>query len=314
MTTGNLPSIAVVIPCWNAEKWIRRAVQSVIDQNYPNLEVIVIDDGSTDGSLEVIRSFGDKIRCETGPNRGGCAARNRGAKLSSSRYLLFLDADDYLEGPLIYSQGIASLEADSDICFGPSVLEFPDKSRQTRPKPDIRRRREDLLSSFLGSDWVPPHSVLWKKSFFNNIGGWNIKIRQNQDGELLSRAILHRPIFASSCSGLAIYVQHRSKLRISAQVSSAALESHLEYLMELATRIEGTEFAAARSSIARAAYELASNCFYQRQNEIGRRALRLARVCGFEAHIGSFLHRTLCRIAGLELKQRLSRMLHEIKK
>jgi glycosyltransferase involved in cell wall biosynthesis len=311
MTTGNPPSVAVVIPCWNAERWIERAVQSVIDQNYSNLEIIVIDDGSTDGSLEVIRSFGGRICCETGPNRGACAARNRGAKLSSSQYLLFLDADDYLEGPLIYSQGIASLDADSDICFGPSALEFPDKSRQTRPKPDLKRRPEDLLSSIIGAGWVPPHSVLWKKRFFDSIGGWDIKIRQDQDGELLSRAILQRPVLSESCSGLAIYVQHDSEQRVSAQVDQATLNSHLEYLTDLAARIEETEFAVARRSIGRRAYELASHSFYHRQVKTGRRALALARACGFEGHIGSFLHRTLCATVGLELKQGLSRTLHK---
>jgi glycosyltransferase involved in cell wall biosynthesis len=313
MTTGNPPSVAVVIPCWNAERWIGRAVQSVIDQNYSNLEIIVIDDGSTDGSLEVIRSFGDKICYETGPNCGACAARNRGAKISSSQYFLFLDADDYLEGPLIYSQVISSLEADSDICFGQNALELPDKSREIRSKPDIKRRPEDLLSSILGAGWVPVHSVLWKKKFFYDIGGWAIKIRQNQDGELLSRAILQRPIFSESSSGWAIYVQHESEQRVSAQVDQATLNSHLEYFTDLAARIEETEFAVARKSIARAAYGLASKSFYYRQVKTGRRALTLARACGFEGHTGNFLHRALCTIVGLDLKQRLSRTLHKIR-
>ena len=83
------PSISVIIPCWNAEKWIARAIQSVLDQDYPNKEIIVIDDGSTDGSLEIIKSFGDKIRWETGPNRGACAARNTGLAIRLQNSLCF---------------------------------------------------------------------------------------------------------------------------------------------------------------------------------------------------------------------------------
>ena len=71
------PLISIVIPCYNAERYVGEAIRSALSQTYPNVEIIVIDDGSTDGSLDVIRSFGGAIRWETGPNRGGCAARNR---------------------------------------------------------------------------------------------------------------------------------------------------------------------------------------------------------------------------------------------
>jgi glycosyltransferase involved in cell wall biosynthesis len=61
---------------YNAERWIAEAIQSCLDQTYRPIEIIVIDDGSTDGSLEIIQSFGDAVRWETGPNWGGNAARN----------------------------------------------------------------------------------------------------------------------------------------------------------------------------------------------------------------------------------------------
>src|SRR5262249_22564429 len=87
------PSISVVIPCWNAERWISRAIKSVLGQDYPNLEIIVIDDGSTDNSLEIVKSFGDKVRWWTGPNRGACVARNTGLAMADCTYVMFLDAD-----------------------------------------------------------------------------------------------------------------------------------------------------------------------------------------------------------------------------
>ena len=91
-----LPLVSIVIPCYKAELWIGEAIRSALNQSYSPVEVIVVDDGSTDRSLEVIKSFGDKIRWETGPNRGGDCARNCGLALSTGEYIQFLDADDYL--------------------------------------------------------------------------------------------------------------------------------------------------------------------------------------------------------------------------
>ena len=63
MTQHN-PLVSIVIPCWNAEGYVGEAIESAVAQTYANVEVIAIDDGSTDGSLEVIRSFGDRVRWE----------------------------------------------------------------------------------------------------------------------------------------------------------------------------------------------------------------------------------------------------------
>ncbi|MGE0375463.1 MAG: glycosyltransferase family 2 protein [Planctomycetaceae bacterium] len=92
----NQPLVSIVIPCYNARQYVGEAIESALTQTYPHREVIVIDDGSTDGSVDVLRAFGNQIRWETGPNRGACAARNRGIELSLGKFIQFLDADDLL--------------------------------------------------------------------------------------------------------------------------------------------------------------------------------------------------------------------------
>lgn len=88
--------VSILIPCWNAARWVRQAIESALAQTWVSKEIIVADDGSSDGSLEIVKSFGDKIRWETGPNRGGNAARNRLTGLAKGEWLQYLDADDYL--------------------------------------------------------------------------------------------------------------------------------------------------------------------------------------------------------------------------
>ena len=92
-----LPLVSILIPAYNAERWIGDTLKSVVDQTWPNKEIIVVDDGSTDGSQEILRQYGEAFRLiclET--NQGACAARNRGAALAKGTYLVFLDGDDVL--------------------------------------------------------------------------------------------------------------------------------------------------------------------------------------------------------------------------
>lgn len=90
------PLVSIIIPCYNTEKFVSEAIESALNQTYPNVEVIVVDDGSTDRSVEVIQSFGDRIRFEQINRQGACVARNRGLKLSQGEFIQFLDADDIL--------------------------------------------------------------------------------------------------------------------------------------------------------------------------------------------------------------------------
>jgi glycosyltransferase involved in cell wall biosynthesis len=88
------PCVSVVIPVFNGEQYLADAIQSVRDQTYQNFEVIVVDDGSTDGSAEVAQRFGEAIRYVHQANGGVCKARNTGIALAQGTYIAFLDQDD----------------------------------------------------------------------------------------------------------------------------------------------------------------------------------------------------------------------------
>ena len=95
------PLVSIIIPCYNAEAYVAEAIESALGQAYERTEVIVIDDGSTDGSQEVIRSFGDRVMWRKQENQGAPVARNHGLALTHGFYVKFLDADDVLlEGAL----------------------------------------------------------------------------------------------------------------------------------------------------------------------------------------------------------------------
>jgi len=94
--TASLPLVSVIIPCWNAEKYVLTAVLSALSQTYPNVEIVVVDDGSKDGSVKALDRVRDRIKLVSTENRGAHAARNAGLELSSGAFIKFLDADDFL--------------------------------------------------------------------------------------------------------------------------------------------------------------------------------------------------------------------------
>ena len=124
------PLVSIIIPCYNAESYVADAIGSALAQTYQRVEVIAVDDGSTDGTAEVLRSLGSAIRWETRPNRGGCAARNRGLQLARGDLIQFLDADDLLHPNKLELQ-VAELErCGADIVFCNGRVVTVDQSQE----------------------------------------------------------------------------------------------------------------------------------------------------------------------------------------
>jgi hypothetical protein len=300
-----LPTVAVVIPCYNAERWISRAVQSLLEQHYPSVEIIVVDDGSTDGSLNIIRRFDGRIRWETGPNRGACFARNRGLALSTADYILFLDADDYIERNALRYWAATASETSADIIIGPFAYE---RDNLRNPGQSIRHpvTAQSILQQWLEGWFTPPCAILWRRSFLGSIGGWNIAAPRNQDGELMLRALILGARVAASHAGLGIYVEHDSVPRLSRRSGRAVVAWELESLRDLWKLAQTHGQGNAQAGFSRAFYRVAYEGFANHVDDIGWSALEEARALGLKGHLGTIAHRTLASILGLRTKLRLT--------
>jgi glycosyltransferase involved in cell wall biosynthesis len=204
----DLPLISVLIPCFNAERWIAAAIQSALEQTWQHKEVVVVDDGSTDGSLEVIRSFGDAVRFETGPNRGGNAARNRLLELSAGEWVQYLDADDYLTPEKLELQYCALSDPDgTDAAYSPVYLELwageHVLGRELLPIPEPRD------PWILLARWELPQTggVLWRRQALVDLGGWNAEMPCCQEHELYLRALIAGKRFVYCSAAGAVYRQ-----------------------------------------------------------------------------------------------------------
>jgi len=111
--TKKMNKVSIVVPAYNVEKHIHRAIRSVLEQSHENVEMVIVDDGSADGTLDVIKQYAaadPRIKWSTQENRGVSAARNRGLSAASGEYVLFLDGDDWLEPDAV--SRLAALQAE----------------------------------------------------------------------------------------------------------------------------------------------------------------------------------------------------------
>ena len=109
--------VSVVIPCYNARRFLSETLESALAQTYPYIEIIVVDDGSTDGTTELIRAYVDRVKAEFGPNRGASAARNQGTTLAAGEFIQYLDADDLLVPDAIERRVAALQSVGADVAY-----------------------------------------------------------------------------------------------------------------------------------------------------------------------------------------------------
>jgi glycosyltransferase involved in cell wall biosynthesis len=134
MKSSGAPLVSVIVPCYNTERYIGEAIDSIVAQECESMEVVVIDDGSTDRSMEIVRRFGDRVECRTQPNAGIAAARNAGIAIARGKYLAFLDADDVWT-PTSLNARLDRLRQGAECVYG-SVEHFvsPDLSAEERAR------------------------------------------------------------------------------------------------------------------------------------------------------------------------------------
>jgi len=301
--------LAVVIPLYNAAPWVARAVQSVLNQKCPEVHVFVVDDGSTDGSLAVLALFSGTITVETGPNRGACHARNRGLALAEARgaeFVLFLDADDYLEGPLL-AGSLAEAEAHgADMVLSNVHVEYADGTRMLRPLYSGNVAPEDFFRGWISErGHVNPAGILWRVSLVRRVGGWNESLARLQDLDITLRALLTYPQVQKNEAGAAIYSQVNAG-SITQDQSENATHSRYRAISGLIKPVHGTRFESMLPLLHQEIYRIARAAFRQGYSNLGREILAFLAQEGYLDHPGTRMHRLAAGLVGLEMKVRVS--------
>jgi glycosyltransferase involved in cell wall biosynthesis len=223
------PLVSVVIPVYNGERYLADTIESALGQTYQQLECIVVDDGSTDGTPGVCAAFGDRIRYIRKENGGVSTARNRGIAEAGGELIAFLDADDIWIAYKIEKQA-AIFEADEEIGFvysgSCSVDEHNERVLGHHGVLPQRELVENILLLGKSTGMMSTTGVI-RKSLFNAVGGFDEDLSTSADADLICRIAVRSKIVGLSGS-LARYRTHGNQMHH----NLAALENDMNLVLK----------------------------------------------------------------------------------
>lgn len=178
------PRVSIIIPTYNMRQSIGEAVDSALAQTYPNSEIIVVDDGSTDGTGDFLRArYGDKIRIIYQENRGRGAARNVGFAASRGQYIQFFDADDIME-PSALETRVSFLEENPDYAaaYGSTVMFYDGKPNVTWIADRHRTPAQgNILRAEIHEPFLQVTATLVRRMWIERVGGMDETLERNED-------------------------------------------------------------------------------------------------------------------------------------
>lgn len=192
------PKVSVLIPSYNHARFLPAALQSVFDQTYTDYEIVVVDDGSTDGSVELLRSYGDRIRLFTQSNRGTYPTLNRCIAESRGEYLAILNSDD-LWAPTKLEKQVAMLDAHPQVGLVHTGGHFIDAEGRILPGNPLgfewpRTPTGNIIEALVRHNKIIASSVMIRRECFERLGGFREDLFGSGDWEMWFRVALEYDI------------------------------------------------------------------------------------------------------------------------
>jgi glycosyltransferase involved in cell wall biosynthesis len=217
-----MPAVSVIIPNFNRAQLIGETIECMLRQSLPPHEIIVVDDGSTDKSLEVIRSFGDRVRVLCQTNSGPAVARNRGLDHATGDFIQFFDSDDLCSLNKIETQVIALIRSGADFAYGPWLKTYFHGKHARYAEPVLQQGalpgRPSPLSCFLRGWVIVFQCCLFKRSFLSRVGRYRPDLMPSEDSEFMFRMLKSGARAVHVCEALVLYRVHEE-----GQISGGAL-------------------------------------------------------------------------------------------
>jgi len=186
-----LPTVSVITTVYNGVKYLEQTIQSVLNQTYPSLEYIIVDGGSTDGTIEIIKKYADRIdKWVSEPDGGISDAFNKGVKLSTGDYINFQGADDYLLADDVVEKMMKDVNPDVDMLVCGKIERVANtQEKQIIFMTDGRFKKSSLLFRMA----LPHQALFMNRKYFNKYGLFDLNNKYCMDYEILLRAYKEFP-------------------------------------------------------------------------------------------------------------------------
>lgn len=191
LAPAGTPLVSVIVPVYNGAKYIQKAIESILSQTYRHYEIIVVDDGSTDGTREKLERYQNKICYLFQQNQGSAAARNTGIKLAKGELIAFLDSDDFWSMSEKLAKQVACFLENPDlggINTGWKIVDETGKHIKS-VQPWHKAPKLDL-ETWLKKKCVRTSAMMFRKEWLEKVGGFDEELRQSHDVDLILRLSL----------------------------------------------------------------------------------------------------------------------------
>ena len=205
--------ISVIMPCYNAASYVEEAISSVLQQTHPYTEIIVVDDGSSDGSPDIVKQFveshPDRINLEHQNHQGPYPARNLGLRHARGNFIAFLDADDWWRKDCLEKLLVALKEAEADLAYC-GWQNVGERAHNREPYVPPAYEEQDLVAAFLkGCPW-PIHAALVRRSVLDVVQGFSERCFSSMDYDIWLRILAYTQNIVRVPEVLAFYRWHGS--------------------------------------------------------------------------------------------------------
>lgn len=209
---ARLPQVSVIIPVYNQEKYIKECVDSVINQSYSNIEIIVVDDGSTDKTPDILRTYGDKIKYIRQENQGPSSAVNKGIRSANGSLICWLGSDD-LYMPNKIERQVEFLQNDQSISVVYSDYITIDSYGNEINKVHISHpSQEKFTRMLLIRNFINGSTVMMRRECLDNVGFYDENLGADPDGDMWFRLLKNGYKFGHIPEPLVKYRWHQNNV------------------------------------------------------------------------------------------------------
>jgi glycosyltransferase involved in cell wall biosynthesis len=264
------PTVAAIVPAYNAAALLPRSIESILSQTVPVTEVIVVDDGSTDETRQVAESFGPPVKCISQPNAGLAGARNSGIRAATSEWIALLDADDrWLPNKIEQQLNAAARHPECVLLYSDATVVLPDGSIAGHFLTDKGPISGWVFDRLLASCFMLPSTVMVRRKVLLDAGLFNESFRRVEDYELWLRLAREHQFYMVPDS-LTLYERQPDSL---SRNVAAMLMAQIEVLEPLLNQpLTPSQRANLKKRLGRTYFDLS----YEMRDRDGRQAVSFA--------------------------------------